>query len=107
MWGNKIPDKAAFYLEVPALLINWDYEFIDVRDELVTLSFPQSICTFLQKLHQDILKGQEKGKNREVHTSSFITKCDEYKELKKTLQVNISINRLPQDYIYFEECNMF
>lgn len=60
---RKSADEAALYLKVPALLIDGDYELVDVRDELVTLSFPQSICTLLQKLHQDILREQEKEKN--------------------------------------------
>lgn len=49
--GDYILDAAASYLEVSALLINGDYELVDVRDELVTLSFPQSVRTLLQKLH--------------------------------------------------------
>lgn len=53
-------DEAALYLKVPALLINGDYEFVNVGDELVALSFPQSICALLQKLHEDILKKQDK-----------------------------------------------
>lgn len=53
-------DEAALYLKVPALLINGDYEFVNVGDELVALSFPQSIRALLQKLHEDILKKQDK-----------------------------------------------
>lgn len=49
--GNKIRDEIRSYLKVPALLINGDYELVDVGDELVTFSFPQSVCTLLQKLH--------------------------------------------------------
>lgn len=61
LW-KEIADKAVSDLKVSALLIDGDYELVDVGDELVTLSFPQSICTFLQKLHEDILRNdQEEG----------------------------------------------
>lgn len=55
-------DQAASHLKVSALLIDWDDQFVDVRDELVTLGFPQSICTLFQKLHQDVLREQGKKK---------------------------------------------
>lgn len=48
---KKGPGDAALHLKIPALLVNGDYEPVDVRDELITLSFPQSVCTLLQKLH--------------------------------------------------------
>lgn len=53
---RKTADEAVSDLKVSALLIDGNYELVDVGDELVTLSFPQSICTFLQKLHEDILR---------------------------------------------------
>lgn len=49
--GKLQKDKGHSHLKASALLINGDYELVDVRDELVALSFPQPVCTLLQKLH--------------------------------------------------------
>lgn len=57
-------NHCTLYLKVPALLINGDYEFVDVGDELVTLGFPQSVSTLLQKLHEDILGGGGQSVNK-------------------------------------------